>query len=62
MLTNLKKFCIAHGTKYSFFVEEAIRAKLEDEELREDIMDLKKLKKEEVNAFSFEDYLRHRNV
>lgn len=62
VLNRLKGFCAAHGTKYSFFVEKAITETLAEEELREDIIDFKKLKKEEPQAIPFEDYLRQRNV
>ena len=62
ILSRLKEFCAAHGTKYSFFVEKAIEEKLAEEELTEDLLDLKKLKKEEGQAISFEDYLRQRDV
>lgn len=61
-LDHLKRFCNLHGTKYSFFVEKAIEEKLAEEELKEDLLDFKKLKKEEEKAIPFEDYLRHHNV
>ena len=35
---DFKRFCDSHGIKYSFFVEDAIRIKLEEEELKEDIL------------------------
>ena len=35
ILNRLKHFCMAHGTKYSFFVEKAIEEKLAEEELKE---------------------------
>ena len=62
VLQNFKAFCDAHGIKYSFFVEEAIKEKLREEELKEDLLDLKNLKKEEKDAISFEDYLKKRDV
>jgi len=62
VLNRLKKFCASHGTKYSFFVETAITEKLIEEELKEDLLDFKRLKKEESKAISFEDYLRQRNA
>ena len=62
ILDRLKRFCAAHGTKYSFFVEKAIEEKLAEEELKEDILDFKRLKNQEAQAISFEDYLRQRNV
>lgn len=62
ILDHLKKFCIGHGTKYSFFVEKAIEEKLAEEEMKEDLLDFKRIKKEEDLAIPFEQYLRRRNV
>lgn len=62
ILNHLKRFCSEHGTKYSFFVEKAIEEKLAEEELKEDLLDFRRLKKEEEKAIPFEDYLRHHNV
>ena len=62
VIEEFKKFCNSHGIKYSFFVEDAIRKKLEEEEFKEDLLDLKVLRKEEKNAISFEEYLRKRSV
>lgn len=62
ILENFKTFCKERGVKYSFFIEEAIKEKLKEEELREDIIDLKTLKKEEKSSVSFEEYLRRRGV
>lgn len=57
---DFKAFCKEHGIKYSFFIEQAIREKLEEEELREDILDFKTLRKEEASAIPFEKYLKRR--
>lgn len=62
VLNHLKKFCTEHGTKYSFFVEKAIEEKLAEEEMKEDLLDFKRIKKEETQAIPFEQYLRRRNV
>ncbi|MBL7132195.1 MAG: hypothetical protein ISS45_12485 [Candidatus Omnitrophica bacterium] len=62
VISNFKTFCDSHGIKYSFFVEEAIRRKLEEEELKEDLLDLKTLREEEKEAIPFEEYLRQRGV
>ena len=62
VIETFKRFCDSHGIKYSFFVEDAIRKKLEEEELKEDLLDLKTLREEEKNAISFEEYLRERSV
>jgi metal-responsive CopG/Arc/MetJ family transcriptional regulator len=59
---DFKTYCREHGIKYSFFIEEAIKAKLEEEELKEDILDLKTLRGEENLAIPFEEYLRRRGV
>ena len=62
ILNNLKTFCLAHGTKYSFFVEKAIEEKLAEEELKEDLLDFKKLQKDETHAMPFEEYMRLRDA
>lgn len=62
VMKDFKTFCKEHGIKYSFFVEEAIKKKLEEEEIKEDILDLKTLRGEEKLAVSFEEYLRQRGV
>ena len=62
VVRNFKTFCKEHGIKYSFFVEEAIKEKLEEEELKEDLLDLKTLGKEEKLAIPFEQYLRSRGA
>ncbi len=62
IVKNFKTFCKEHGIKYSFFVEEAIKEKLEEEELKDDLLDLKTLRKEEKIAIPFEEYLRSRSV
>jgi len=62
VIKDFKTFCKEHGIKYSFFIEEAIREKLEEEEVKEDILDLKTLHKEEKSAIPFEEYLRRRGV
>ena len=62
VVKDFKTFCKEHGIKYSFFIEEAIRGKLEEEEIKDDILDLKTLHKEEKQAVPFEEYLRKRGV
>jgi metal-responsive CopG/Arc/MetJ family transcriptional regulator len=62
VLEDFKTFCKEHGIKYSFFIEEAIKEKLKEEELKEDLLDLKTLRKEEKLAIPFEEYLRIRGV
>lgn len=62
VVKSFKTFCKERGIKYSFFVEEAIKGKLEEEELKEDLLDLKTLGKEEKLAIPFEEYLRSRGA
>ncbi|MCD6583634.1 MAG: hypothetical protein J7K71_02995 [Candidatus Omnitrophica bacterium] len=62
IVNRVKRFCNKHGIKYSFFVEKALKEELEHEELKEDILDLKTLRKEEKLALPFEEYLKSRRV
>jgi len=62
VIEDFKKYCDSHGIKYSFFVEDAIKIKLREEELKDDLLDLKILREEEKNAIPFEAYLRERDV
>lgn len=62
ILEKFKAFCNSRGIKYSFFVEEAIKEKLEEEEMKEDLLDLKMLRKDEKHAIPFKQYLRERSV
>jgi hypothetical protein len=54
---KVKSFCKERGIKYGFFVEKAIEERLEREELKEDLLDLKTLRSLEKKAISIEDYL-----
>jgi hypothetical protein len=60
LINLVKKFCLAHGVKYGFFVEKALREQLAREELSEDLIDLKSLRSQEESAISFEEYLKKR--
>ena len=62
IVRDFKVFCKERGIKYSFFVEQAIKEKLEEEELKEDLLDLKTLRQQEKSAVPFEEYLRGRSV
>jgi hypothetical protein len=62
VINSVKKFCAEHGIKYGFFVEKALKEKLEQEELKEDLLDLKTLRGEEKVAVPFEQYLKSRRV
>jgi len=60
ILSRVKKFCRERGIKYGFFVEKALEKRLEREELKEDLLDLKTLLGEENAAVLFEEYLETR--
>jgi hypothetical protein len=55
---KVKKFCRERGIKYGFFVEKALEERLEREELKEDLLDLKTLRNSEKEAILLEDYLK----
>ena len=59
---QVKKFCKERGIKYGFFVEKALEERLEREELKEDLLDLKTLRSLEKEAISLERYLEKRRV
>ncbi len=59
---RVKKFCKERGIKYGFFVEKALEERLEREELKEDLVDLKTLRFLEKEAISLEKYLEKRRV
>jgi hypothetical protein len=60
LVRKVKEFCVHHGMKQGFFVEKALREQLDKEEFREDVLDLKNLHHQEVDAISFEEYLKKR--
>jgi predicted transcriptional regulator len=62
VIKRVRAFCAEHGVKYGFFVEKALEAKLAEEELKEDLLDLKILKGQEKLAIPLEDYLKIRRV
>ncbi len=59
---KVKTFCRERGIKYGFFVEKALEERIEREELKEDLLDLKTLSSLEKEAISIEDYLKKRRV
>jgi hypothetical protein len=59
---QVKKFCKERGIKYGFFVEKALEERLEREELKEDLLDLKTLRSLEKEAISLEKYLKKKRV
>ncbi|GAF96886.1 unnamed protein product [marine sediment metagenome] len=62
ILNRVKKFCGERGIKYGFFVEKALEERLEREELKEDLLDLKTLRGQEKEAVPLEEYLKKRRV
>lgn len=61
LLHEVRDFCEAKGFKQSAFVERALKEKMEQEELKEDIFDLVSLRPFEKMARPFEDYHRSRS-
>ena len=59
---QVKKFCKERGIKYGFFVEKALEERLEREELKEDLLDLKTLRSLEKEAISIEKYVEKKHV
>jgi hypothetical protein len=62
IVDHVKKFCRERGIKYGFFVEKALEERLEREQLKEDIWDLKTLRSQEKEAIPLEEYLKKRRV
>lgn len=62
ILERMRQYCAQRGVKQGFFVEKALLAKMDKEEIEEDLMDLKRNKSSESLSMSFEDYLKLRNV
>ena len=59
---QVKKFCKERGIKYGFFVEKALEERLEREELKEDLLDLKALRSLEKEGIPIEKYLEKKRV
>lgn len=62
LIEKIKEFCRAHGLKQGFFVEKALMAQMEREEMAEDIVELKELRSFEKSAIPFDDYLIKRKT
>ena len=62
VVSRVKKYCKERGIKYGFFVEKALEERLEREELKEDLLDLKIFQNKEKEAILFEEYLKNRRV
>ena len=59
---KVKEFCRTHGLKQGYFVEEAIKEKIERMEDLEDIADFERYKHLEAQARDFKDYLKERKT
>ncbi len=59
---KVKRYCRERGIKYGFFVEKALEERLEREELKEDMLDLKTLRVWEKESIPIEEYLKKRRV
>ena len=59
---RVKEFCKQHGFKVGAFVEQALKEKIEREELIEDSKDIIRLKYEEPAATPVEDYFAKRRI
>jgi len=62
VVSRVRKYCKERGIKYGFFVEKALEERLEREELKEDLLDLKTFRNKEKEAILFEEYLKTRRV
>ncbi len=56
LLEEVKAFCELKGYKQSAFVEKALKEKIEQEELKEDIFDLITLRSQEKLARPLKEY------
>ena len=59
---RLREFCREHGLKQGYFVEEAIKERIEQMEDIEDIADFERYKYLEVQARSLKEYLKERKA
>jgi hypothetical protein len=59
---RVKTFCRVRGIKYGFFIEKAVVAQMEREELKEDLADLHTLRALEPQAVTLDDYAKKRRV
>ncbi|NOR54294.1 MAG: hypothetical protein GQ536_09435 [Candidatus Aminicenantes bacterium] len=62
VVSRVKKYCQERGIKYGFFVEKALEERLEREEFKEDLLDLKTFRNKEKEAILLEEYLKNRRV
>jgi len=59
---KVKTFCKEKGFKIGIFIEQAVKEKIEREELLEDSRDVIRLRYEEPMAAPLEDYFEKRGV
>jgi predicted transcriptional regulator len=59
---KVRNFCDHYGIKQGYFVEKALKEKLEREETVQDTLELKRWKYQEPQAIAFEEYLKQRNA
>ena len=57
---KVKAFCRERGVKYGFFIEKAIVAQMEREELREDLVDMNTIRELETRAVPLDEYAKKR--
>jgi hypothetical protein len=62
LMQKIKDFCNERGLKQGFFVEKALKAQLERDEMAEDIIELKQLRYQEGSAEDFDNYLKKRKT
>ena len=59
---KVKSYCRERGVKYGFFIEKAIVAQMEREELKEDLLDMKTLRELETRAIPLDEYAKKRRI
>lgn len=57
---RVRRYCAERGLKQGFFVEKALSEELDRAELAEDLLDLRRNRKDEALAVSLEEYERLR--
>ncbi len=57
---KLKEFCDERGLKIGHFVEQALKEKMEREEMIDDAKEFALLRHEEPHAIDYQDYLKER--
>jgi hypothetical protein len=59
---KVKAFCRLRGIKYGFFIEKAIVAQMEREELKENLVDMKTLRELETLAVPLDAYAKKHRI